>query len=174
MAADSAAAAYAAMRELFEGGTPLALIAAAARLSERHLARRARREGWAAPAKKRKRASTALTDRERLERTRSKLIREMHTLARSKVRTEEERERINQLSQAARTLGKVADTFAPPAEGREEEDPVKRDAELAAVLQRLHDHMLELAEERAAELVERRLVGLAGNPDPARAAAVGA
>jgi hypothetical protein len=173
MAADNAAAAYAAMRELFEGGAPLALIATAARLSERHLAQRARREGWAAPVR-RKRSATSLSDRERLERTRSKLIREMHTLARSKAKTGEERERINQLSQAARTLGKVADTFAPPAEGHEEEDPVKRDAELAAVLQRLHDHMLELAEERAAELVERRLVELAGDPHPARAAAFGA
>ena len=74
-------------------------------------------------------------------------------MLRRRRRTQDERERIDLLSVATRTLAKVAETL--PSRESAKEDPTKRDAEIAAVLGRINERIVELARHYALELARQ-------------------
>lgn len=149
---------WVALRALAEGGEPSTeRLAAASGLSVRGIAARAAAEGWDA----RRPGPTADLDA-RISRLMDNLVREI-TEMEAPGEDGRDKARIDGLTARMRLLEKLAEIN----EGRQarQEEQQKTDAEIAEILRRIDDRIVELAHEFAAELAgdrDARAAGAAG------------
>lgn len=162
MAAGKAKAAWAARRALVEGAaaTP-ELVAAACGLNARALGERAAREGW------RVAGGTGPTRAERIARVHDRLL---DRIEREQLRGEGgdaplDKAGVAELAATARILAKISEVTRDEDGAKEKQ--LKRDADIAAILDRLDRQIVDLARHLAAEMAGGDVYGAgaaAGEP----------
>lgn len=141
-------AVWRARRELVEGeARTLARLATAFRVSETALERRVKRDGWMLSG-----ATGGLTRAERIARVHDRLLDRIERAQLDADRDEAafDKAMISELSSAARMLGKIAEGMAD--EDALKEQQLERDADIAAILDKLDTKIVELARHLAEEL----------------------
>jgi len=147
MAAGKAEAAWAARRALAEGAAAtLQRVAAACSLSVRGLAGRAAREGW------RLAGGAGLTRAERIARVHDRLL---DRIEREQLRSEGGEAPLDkagaaELAATARILAKISEITRDEDGAKEKE--LERDADIAAILDRLDRRIVDLARHLAAQM----------------------
>lgn len=151
--------AWQARRALHEQfGAGLDLIARAAALSAAGVARRAGQEGWQAP---RVRAADGGTLSQRIGRLAEKLVGEMEAIERAGAASGFDKARIEAVTALTRALEKAGEIGEARVERQQEQK--KTDAEIAELLGRMDDRIVELARREADRLVAAELAaGQAG------------
>lgn len=150
---------WAALRAL-HGGAPasLELLAEATGRSVAALAKRAEAEDWR-PARKRGQAGES--QEERIARLIGHILDVVEDAASQEVL---DKGRIEAASALMRILEKISEVTRSESGAKENE--IKRDGEIADVLRRIDERIIELAEGYARRLVEEGNHGGAGGPDP--------
>lgn len=150
--ASEASAAWAARRALVEGavGTP-ERVAIACRIAQRTLEQRARREGWRIAG-----AGGGLSRAERIARIHDRLL---DKLEQAQLQAQEDaafdKASIAELSSTARTLARISEITRDEDGAKEKQ--LERDAEIAAILDRLDARIVALARHLAAQMAGGQL-----------------
>lgn len=145
---DEVSTAWTARRALMEGGpVTIELVARASRLSVATLERRAAREGWRVAA-----GTGGGRRADRIARIHDRLLEKVE---RAQLRAEEDdvlldKAGIAELSATVRTLAKISETTRDEDGAREQQ--WVRDADIAAILDRLDAKIVELARHLAAQM----------------------
>ncbi len=157
MSTASTAAAWSAMRALFEGAEPdIAKLAAISGRVPATIARRAKLEGWRGVD------AGGLSRAERIARLANRLIGEMEAIEKEGKGGVYDKARIETVAALTRALDKAGEIAG--AEAGMQEQQQKTDADKADILRRIDERIVELARFFADEIV-------AGRADPGRGGA---
>ena len=148
---DGTGPAWAARRALVEDfGAPIALVAQAGRLGVRFVEQRALKEDWRIPG-------AGLTRARRIARVHDRLL---DRVERAQLRAEADdavvdKTAIAELSATARMLAKISEGMRDEDAAKEQQ--MERDADIAAILDRLDAKIVELARHLAEEMARGRV-----------------